>query len=233
MKFHSFDARYLERLRSGDFQTEQHFAEYFSALIRLKLRKRLRSPSAIEDVCQETFTRVWAALRNEQGIRGPERLGSFVNSVCNNVMFEYYRRASKEIPIGDEFMTDVSDLAIGVTDIIARAQMQQKVRQILNKVSAKDRLLLEGVLLNERDKDELCRELGVSREYLRVLLCRAKKSFKVLFLTAIEGSRERDPRNHLIGNDRVGKKPACVQVGERQIGGMTLREVVVKGDREL
>jgi hypothetical protein len=34
---HAFDAAYLERLRAGDPATERHFAEYFGALVRLKL----------------------------------------------------------------------------------------------------------------------------------------------------------------------------------------------------
>jgi len=36
--------------------------------------------------------------------------------------------------------------------------------------------------LEERDKDEVCRDYGVDREYLRVLLHRAKKSFKSMYL---------------------------------------------------
>jgi RNA polymerase sigma-70 factor (ECF subfamily) len=34
------------------------------------------------------------------------------------------------------------------------------------------------VLLEERNKDEVCAEFGITREYLRVLLHRAKQSFK-------------------------------------------------------
>jgi RNA polymerase sigma-70 factor (ECF subfamily) len=37
-------------------------------------------------------------------------------------------------------------------------------------------------LLEERDKDEVCTELGLSREYLRVLVHRAKRSFKSFYL---------------------------------------------------
>jgi hypothetical protein len=36
--------------------------------------------------------------------------------------------------------------------------------------------------LQERDKDQVCRDFGVDREYLRVLLHRAKQSFKALYL---------------------------------------------------
>jgi RNA polymerase sigma-70 factor (ECF subfamily) len=35
--------------------------------------------------------------------------------------------------------------------------------------------------LEEKEKDGVCRELGVDREYLRVLVHRAKDKFKVLY----------------------------------------------------
>src|SRR5215469_15230838 len=100
MEFHFFDADYVERLRSGDPQTEQHFVDYFNALIRLKLRRRLRSPSAVEDLRQEIIARVWVALKGRERLLRPERLGAFVNSVCNNTLFEHYRKTSREIAMG-------------------------------------------------------------------------------------------------------------------------------------
>jgi RNA polymerase sigma-70 factor (ECF subfamily) len=90
LQFHVFDGPYVERLCAGDFRTVEHFVAYFTELIRLKLRSRLRSPQAIEDVRQETFVRVFTMLRRET-IRQPERLGSLVNSTCNNVLLEHYR----------------------------------------------------------------------------------------------------------------------------------------------
>ena len=46
----------------------------------------------------------------------------------------------------------------------------------------RDRALLKAVFLDERDRDEVCTEFGVDREYLRVLLFRAKQEFKVEYL---------------------------------------------------
>ena len=42
------------------------------------------------------------------------------------------------------------------------------------------------VLPGERlpSEDELCREFGVTRDYLRVMVCRAKQSFKSYYLRA-------------------------------------------------
>jgi RNA polymerase sigma-70 factor, ECF subfamily len=200
MEFYAFDALYLQRLRSRDPWTEQHFVEYFSALIELKLRRRLRSPSAIEDVRQETFVRVWAVLRSERGIHHPERLGSFVNSVCNNVLLEHYRHSSKEVSTCDDAVINVADTATSVADAISNKEMRKKVRDILDRLSGRDHFLLERVFLNESDKDEVCRYVGVNREYLRVLLYRSKKSFREVFLKETERSGRPFPYSRAVQN---------------------------------
>jgi RNA polymerase sigma-70 factor (ECF subfamily) len=183
VQFHAFDSVYLEQLRAGDYRTQEHFVSYFSELIRLKLGKRLHSRPEIEDARQETFTRVLSALRRDDGVRQPERLGAFVNSVCNNVLLEHYRSASQEAPgAEEEAAANIPDPALSAVDIIANREIQRKVRHILDELPEKDRRLIKEVFLDERDKDEVCRDLGVDREYLRVLLHRAKKSFKSLYL---------------------------------------------------
>jgi RNA polymerase sigma-70 factor (ECF subfamily) len=181
LQFQSFDEPYLERLRAGDFRTQEHFVAYFSELIQLKLRARVPSPQALEDVRQETFARVFAALRAEGKIRQPERLGSYVNSICNHVLLEYYRSSRRDSFLEDE-EEEFADQTIDFVGAIAARQMQEKVREILEELPERDRRLLRAVFLEERDKDEVCREFAVDRDYLRVLLHRAKLSFKSLYL---------------------------------------------------
>jgi RNA polymerase sigma-70 factor (ECF subfamily) len=181
LELQSFDESYVERLSAGDFRTQEHFVAYFSELIQLKLRSRLHSPQAIEDVRQETFTRVFAALRSGK-IRQPDRLGAFVNSMCNNVLLEQYRASSRDSSLEDEEETDFPALTVDVLGAIAAKQMAEKVREVLEEMPERDRRLLREVFLEERDKDEVCRDFGVDRDYLRVLLHRAKQSFKSLYL---------------------------------------------------
>lgn len=186
MQFQAFDAPYVERLRSGDFRTQEHFVAYFSELIQLKLRARLRSPQAIEDVRQETFVRVFAALRSPGGIRQPERLGAFVNSICNNVLLEHYRSSSRSDSLDDQPQNELPDPVMDVLGAVAAKQMEEKVREILDEMPERDRRILREVFLEERDKDDVCRDFGVDRDYLRVLVHRAKQSFKSLYLKNIE-----------------------------------------------
>ena len=186
MQFQAFDAPYVERLRSGDFRTQEHFVAYFSELIQLKLRTRLRTPQAIEDVRQETFARVFTALRSPGAIRQPERLGAYVNSICNNVLLEQYRSNSRATSLEDEPDPDLPDPVTDVLGAVAAKQMEEKVRQILDEMPERDRRILREVFLEERDKDQICRDFGIDRDYLRVLVHRAKQSFKSLYLKNIQ-----------------------------------------------
>jgi len=186
LQFQSFDESYVERLRAGDFRTQENFVAYFSELLQLKLRSRLHSPQAIEDVRQETFARVLTALRKDK-IRQPDRLGAFVNSMCNNVLLEHYRSSGRDSSIEDEEDQDFPAKPVDMLGALAARQMEEKVREILEELPERDRRLLREVFLEERDKDEVCREFGVDRDYLRVLLHRAKLSFKSQYLKKMAG----------------------------------------------
>lgn len=173
----SFDQEYLQRLKDGDSETQRHFTRYFGELLSIKLRNRVRSPHLIEEVRQETFLRVLLIVRRG-GVEHPERLGAFVNSVCNNVVLEMFRNESRSAPM-PETTPDVIDEGPSPETILFSRQRQSQVWKILESLPAKDRDLLRQVFLEERDKDEICRAFHVDREYLRVLLHRAKARFRM------------------------------------------------------
>jgi len=181
LQFQSFDEAYISRLRAGDFRTQEHFSAYFGSLIKIKLGSRLKSREMIEDLRQETFARFFVALRDEKILR-PESLGSFVNSICNNVLFEHYRSAGHDTPLDEEEESGALASVPDVLDKLGAKEMEKAVREILQKLPERDRRLLREVFLEERDKDEVCREMGVDRDYLRVLLHRAKQAFKSTYL---------------------------------------------------
>jgi RNA polymerase sigma-70 factor (ECF subfamily) len=185
-----FDEAYLKRLCDRDFQTEQHFVAYFSKLLLIKLRSRLRGSPAVDDIRQETFVRVLKTLRTEGGIRSPGGLGAFVNSVCNNVLLEFYR-SSNHSPTPDDDAVDRPDLSIDLDGMLATKQTREHVREILGQLPEKDRRLLRDIFLEEKDKDEVCKDFGVDRDYLRVLLHRAKQNFRAIYL---ENVSDRDRR---------------------------------------
>ena len=187
MQFQSFDAGYVARLCAGDGQTQEHFVTYFSELLQVKLRSRLQSLHAIEDVRQETFARVFAVLKRDGGLRQPERLGPFVNTVCNHVLMEHYRASGRSDSLDVEGRPELPTLAPSSLDIVTARQIKDKVREILLDLPPRDRALLNAVFIDERDRDEVCLEFGVDRDYLRVLLHRAKQEFKTEYVKRVGG----------------------------------------------
>jgi RNA polymerase sigma-70 factor (ECF subfamily) len=185
LQFQSFDAGYVAKLCAGDSQTQEHFVTYFSELLQVKLRSRLQSLHAIEDVRQETFARVFAVLRKDGGLRQPERLGPFVNTVCNHVLMEHYRSSGRSDSLDAEGQPELPARGASSLDIVAARQIKEKVREILLDLAPRDRALLNAVFLDERDRDEVCKEFGVDRDYLRVLLHRAKQEFKTEYMKRI------------------------------------------------
>jgi RNA polymerase sigma-70 factor, ECF subfamily len=187
MNFETFDASYVNKLRAGDAPTEQHFVDYFSELILLKLRPRLRRPEQIEDVKQETFSRALSLIRSDGGLRHAERLGPLVNSICNNVLMEQYRVSGRVEALPDEVAERLVETRPNALSKVISDDTRRVVRRVLDDLSERDRGLLRAVFLEERDKDEVCTELGVDRDYLRVLLHRAKGSFREVYSKKIDG----------------------------------------------
>jgi RNA polymerase sigma-70 factor (ECF subfamily) len=186
VNFVTFDASYLSKLRAGDAPTEQHFITYFSELILLKLRPRLRSQEQIEDVKQETFSRTLSLIRSEAGLRHAERLGPLVNSICNNVLMEQYRISNRVEALEDEAAERLVETRPNALTMVISDDTRKLVRHILDGLNERDRNLLRAVFFEERDKDEVCTELGVDRDYLRVLLHRAKASFRVMYSKQVD-----------------------------------------------
>jgi RNA polymerase sigma-70 factor (ECF subfamily) len=180
VEFFTFSKEYVELLRQGDPVTEQHFVAYFEQLLRIKLRSRMLASDKVEDLRQETFIRVIAAVHKDGGVRQPERFGAFVNSICNNVLLEFYRSSAKNQTMEDVHM-DIPDRILDLEGMLVTKQSAEQVRRILNAMPKRDRDLLRAIFLEDKEKDIVCREFGVDREYLRVLVYRAKDRFRALY----------------------------------------------------
>jgi RNA polymerase sigma-70 factor (ECF subfamily) len=94
-----------------------------------------------------------------------------------------------EATIDDETEATVAGREPSALSLLEAKDTERVVRQILNELTERDRRLLQAVLLEERDKDEVCAEFGISREYLRVLLHRAKQSFKSFYISRLGENR--------------------------------------------
>lgn len=175
----AFDQEYIDRLTRGDPEVEQHFTTYFNQLLLVKLRSRLSCPQLAADARQETFVRVLHALRRKGTILFPERLGAFVNGVCDNVLLEFYRSGSRTAQLPET--GEPEDPSISTESELITDERKRLVKQTLAQMSTADQTLLREVFLEEKDRDEICREMRIDRGYLRVRVHRALTRFRASF----------------------------------------------------
>lgn len=188
MELREFTSEYVQRLASGDAEIERHFTSYFSDLLLIKLRRGLRSTQSVEDVRQETFLRVFYVLRHGQGLSSPEKLGAFVYGVCNNVLSEHYRAVSRHAQLPEGGLDPQGSGPDPEAEFV-NEERKRSVRQILERLPPKDRQILRLIFIEDRDKDEVCRIFRVDRNYLRVLLHRAKNRFRKILPSTRAASR--------------------------------------------
>jgi len=176
---YSFDEEYLRRLGAHDPVTEDHFVSYFSERLKITLRARGIDYHTIEDVRQETFCRVWVAIQ-AGSVNNPRGFGSYVHSVCKNVLSE-----SRRIDFRNQHdsleSTDVADDQLGLEELIQQSQNTEIVSKLMARLPQRDRKILYARFFEERDSDEVCEQFDVDRDYLRVLLHRAILKFGELY----------------------------------------------------
>lgn len=196
-----FNATYLHSLRQGDPSVEEHFVSHFSPILLRKLRRKLRSTEQAYDLRQETFLRVLTAVRSGRSVRHPERFEIFVLGVCKNVLRETYRQRKPLAPMEPEL--EPASNAPGPDACTLAEETARYVRRVLARMDSNDRAILQAAFLEEQDKDEICLRFGISRNYLRLLIFRAKKEFEVCAQremrkrTGLRICRPRKPLRHV------------------------------------
>jgi RNA polymerase sigma-70 factor (ECF subfamily) len=172
-----FNATYLHSLRQGDPSTEEHFVSHFGPILQKKLRRKVRSTDQISDIRQETFLRVLTILRTEQGVRHPERFEILVLGVCNNVLREVYRQQKRVVQLPADF--DLPDSFPNPAQWAIAGESGNYVWKVLARLDPDARAILQAALLEEQDREAICRRFGISRNHLRLLIHRAKKTFAI------------------------------------------------------
>jgi RNA polymerase sigma-70 factor (ECF subfamily) len=142
----------------------------------------------VDDIVQETLSRFLVATREEK-IHNPTAVGAFVNGICRNVISEYRRRNMRDEPM-PEVVPEPPGRAIPEADLF---ELRQAIAQGLEQLSERDRRILRGFYLEEKSKEEILKETGMTDENLRVVLCRAKERFRAIY---VEQTKHRGPSRH-------------------------------------
>jgi RNA polymerase sigma-70 factor (ECF subfamily) len=147
--------------------------------IRLKLRYKVlyhvgHNCPDVDDLVQETLVRFFRAEQRNTIRINSDEFGAFLNGVCRNVILEYRRRNRRE-PLLDP------ELPIPDTGVRAEAEileMRDAIDNGLDKLAERDRLILRSLYLEGKEKEDICKDWGMTDAQFRVVLFRAKERFR-------------------------------------------------------
>jgi RNA polymerase sigma factor (sigma-70 family) len=172
----NFDAEYLVRVRERDPVTLAHFCDFFYLPIRNHVKHKLpRGP--VEDIVQDVF--VAALKRIDAGApEDPCKLPGYLFGISNLLILRGISHIQRDnvVDIDPSLFADASDRA----DVqVIKGLNQALVQRVVRKLSSRDREAINRVFFLQEDRPTAARQMNVSQERLRTILCRALKRFRI------------------------------------------------------
>lgn len=182
----------VRRIASGDRTAETDMVQRYSRGLLYVLRRRTSDHSLAADLVQDTFCIAIERLRKGP-IDQPESLAAFLYSTARNLLIAHQRKEWRRATVVDsDAVSAIPDESYSPYRDVSRAQNTKLVRQLLNELPVeRDRELLERLYVQDQDKEEICRALGLDSLHFNRVLHRAKQRFRQLLVHAERRSQLR------------------------------------------
>lgn len=168
----------VARIAAGDRAAEAHFIATYLRGVRALVRRRCRpNDPSVEDLVQDVLSRVLERLR-AGAIRDAAALPAYVQAaIAYATNAEYRTRRPAE---GIEAIADLpaSDNPAEQLDSSRRAAILRNLLALLPV--PRDREILVRFYLEEQDKDEVCRSLGIETSHFHRVVFRARERLRQL-----------------------------------------------------
>ena len=157
------------------------FAELYAAhyrQVRGLCRQLLGTTERAEDAAQESFVRAYRALASRDSA---QPFIAWIMRIARNHCLDLLRRRSRERALfGDEEVETVAAEAPGA-DGLGKALTSERaaaVNAAVAKLPERYRVPLALAYFGDQDYDEIAASLGITRNHVGVLLCRAKQMLR-------------------------------------------------------
>jgi len=172
------EANVVARIAAGDKNAEREFVLRYQQGIRVLVRRHCRpGDGAVEDLAQDVLLRVLERLR-AGAIRDTAALPAYIQATIVHAASAEYRSRRSTAPV--ESIEHIA-AAGGPTDQFSVAQLRQTLHALLTELPvARDRELLRLFYLDEEDKEEVCKKLGIDEAHFHRVVFRARERFRAL-----------------------------------------------------
>jgi RNA polymerase sigma-70 factor (ECF subfamily) len=158
------------------------YSRYYRPTLFIMERKT-GDPELAQDLCQEAFCITIERLRH-QPLTDPDKLPAFLHSTALNLYIAEIRKADRRKTFTDQALLDgVADSTQNQYRALLRERSGEAVRRLIAAMdNSRDRMLLYQYYIEEKDKTQVCADLGLTQRHFDKVLFRAKQRFKELLL---------------------------------------------------
>ncbi|MEM9226925.1 MAG: sigma-70 family RNA polymerase sigma factor [Verrucomicrobiota bacterium] len=169
----------VKRIRAGDKLAESEAFSRYWWLMKQAVRRYTNCEDDLNDVLSITCLTALPKLR-QGDLRNPEALDSYLCAIARNVALGELRKRSWLTVDSDRAHADQALVDMDTPEQVAhRTQLVEQALDLVRQIPVKrDRLVIEACAVLEREKQEVCTDLGLHRIQLARVLSRARKRLR-------------------------------------------------------
>ena len=182
----------VKQIVAGNVRAEEEIVRRYEDGVSIIIGRIVQNPFVTEDISQETFIKVIEKIRHGD-VREPKRLSGFICGVARYLAIEHVRRARQSANREEVGTAEhIPDPAPDPFKQLLAKERETAVCEVINELQVKrDRELLLRYYIAEEPKDQICSDLGLTREQFNRVVFRALKRFKEKYLRL--GGERRPP----------------------------------------
>jgi RNA polymerase sigma factor (sigma-70 family) len=150
-------------------------------LLRHVVGRRVPDPHVAEDIVQETVARLLAARGRLDG----RSVGPYAIVTARNLVTGEWQRS--EVGRRHEHRLHDPSVSVAPDDSLIEREEQEAIRSALDRLSAREREVLVGHVVEGRDTTSLAQDLDTSPGAVAAQLSRSRAKLRVEYLVALSG----------------------------------------------
>jgi RNA polymerase sigma-70 factor, ECF subfamily len=172
-------ASLVERIRGGEREAETELMRTYARGVRAVVRHHCRpGESQIDDITQDVLAMLLARLR-AGAIQDLQALPHYLRVAIRNACAAHYRKQTN----WTQDAAGESPSSTGDPEASAqRQQLRQVVRTLIAELPVeRDREVLRRFYLQDHDRDQVCRALGIDEAHFHRVVFRARQRLREAF----------------------------------------------------
>lgn len=171
----------LAQIAKGDKQSEQELISRHWRGLHYVLCRRTKDPDLAADLTQDAFLIAIDKARNS-GIEKPAAFPAFIRQVGINLMLAHYRKEKRRsTDLQPEIDLYIPDDSPSIYQQLQMKSILNIVEQLMDELTVeRDRTILKHYFVYDKEKLEICEELGLGADHFDRVLQRARARLKKL-----------------------------------------------------